>query len=162
MNRNEIIDLLTVIAAGDRRTVGNADVEFWSGIVADVPKELALEAVRRHFRERPGVWIEPGHIVQGAREIHREQLQHESDEMRNARQAALDARLAELEVDAPPAVFARDLPDNPAKGPRWVRCPYCHAHPGETCINRGRPELTLAGFHPAREAACIATKGLTA
>ncbi len=163
MNRNDIIDLLTVIAAGDRRTVGNTDVDFWANIVGDIPKDLALEAVRRHFRERPGVWLEPGHIVQCAREIHRERLQRESDEMREARQAALDARLAELEVESPPVTFARDLPDNPTKGPRWVRCQYCHAHPGESCVNRGRPELTLAGFHPARETACTPTeRGRTA
>lgn len=156
MNRNEIIDLLTVIAAGDRRTVGKTDVDFWLTVVGDVPKDLALEAVRRHFRERPGVWLEPGHIVQGAREIQRERLLRESDEMREARQAVLDARLAELELDAPPVAYNHNLPDNPTKGPLWVRCPWCRARPGEPCANRGRPELKLAGFHPARESRCTA------
>lgn len=161
MNRDDIIDLLTAIAAGDRRTVGNADVEFWQAIVSDVPKDLALEAVRNHFRERPGVWLEPGHIVQGARDIQRERLQRETDEMRTARQAALDARIAELEVTTDPVVYLRDLPDNPGRGPRWVRCPYCRANPGEPCQNRGRPELKLAGFHPTRAALCIpASKAL--
>ncbi len=160
MNRNEIIDLLTIIAAGDRRTVGNTDVDFWHNIVGNVPKDLAIEAVRRHFRERPDVWLNPGHVVQGARAIHQERLQHETDDQAAARLALHDAEVAELESEVPPAKWL-DLPDNPAKGPRWVRCPYCHARPGESCINRGRPELTLAGHHPARENVCT-SKGLSA
>ncbi len=152
MNRNDIIDLLTVIAAGDRRTIGTADIDFWHTIVADVPKDLALEAVKRHFRERPGVWLEPGHIVQGARTIHNERLQRESDEMREARQAALDARLAEVIVEVADTTAIPDKFD-PAKfkrrepNPLTVSCGYCRAGIGNRCTSGG---LTMQAFHDRR------------
>lgn len=74
MNRDDVIDLLTVITAGDHRTVGDSDITFWLEIVGDLQKDLAMQAVRDHFRTKPGVWLEPGHIVARAREIHRDML----------------------------------------------------------------------------------------
>lgn len=71
MNRNETIDVLSVVAAATRRTVGESDVEIWHGIIGELTKDLALQAVHRHLRDCPGVWLEPGHVYQKAREIRR-------------------------------------------------------------------------------------------
>ena len=75
MTRDDVIDVLTVIAAATRRTVGNADVDIWEPVIGSLPKELALEAVRDLIRDRPGVWIEPGHVYQRARAIRRDDME---------------------------------------------------------------------------------------
>jgi hypothetical protein len=80
MNRNDVIDVLTVITAGDgRREPGPSDIEFWCEIIGDLSKDLAMQAVKDHFRTKPGVWLEPGHIVARAREIRRDMLDREPD-----------------------------------------------------------------------------------
>lgn len=78
MTRDDVIDILTVVAASDRRTVGQADVDVWQAIIGDLFKDLALQAVRDHMRDRPGVWLEPGHVYQRARAIHRDELDRTS------------------------------------------------------------------------------------
>ncbi|WP_160111002.1 hypothetical protein [Mycolicibacterium houstonense] len=100
MNRNEVIDVLSVVAAATRRTVGEVDVEIWQGIVGSLSKDVALEAVRDHLRDRPGVWLEPGHVYQRSREIQRERNTRPSDEY----QALCDSKAA---PDEDPAVTAR-------------------------------------------------------
>ena len=69
MTPEDVIDILTAIAVTDRRTVSGNEVTMWHKIIGDLPKDLALQAVVDHFRERPGVWLEPGHIVAGVRAI---------------------------------------------------------------------------------------------
>ena len=64
MNRDDVIDVLTAVSAADRRTVGQADVDVWQAVIGDLPKDLAFQAVRDHLREKPGVWLEPGHIYE--------------------------------------------------------------------------------------------------
>lgn len=71
MNREEVIDVLSVVAAATRRTVGETDVKIWGSIIGSLTKEVALEAVRDHLRDKPGVWMEPGHVYQRSREIMR-------------------------------------------------------------------------------------------
>ncbi|PND55526.1 hypothetical protein CRM90_22510 [Mycobacterium sp. ENV421] len=77
MNRDEVIDVLSAVAAGDRRTVGAADVDVWQAVIGDLPVDLALQAVRNHLRNRPDVWLQPGHVYQAARAIRREQAERE-------------------------------------------------------------------------------------
>lgn len=58
--------LLKVVAAKDRRTVGRADIDFWyfAAQQAGWPSfKFAVAAIVRHTNERPGVWLEPGHIT---------------------------------------------------------------------------------------------------
>lgn len=74
MNRDDVIDVLTAVAAGDRRTVGDADVDVWQAIIGELAKDYALQAVRDHMRDRPGVWLEPGHVYQRARALRRDEL----------------------------------------------------------------------------------------
>ena len=76
-------------------TVGHADVDVWRAVIGDIPKDLALQAVRDHLREQPGVWLEPGHVYQRARVFMRDQLEREPAELREARQAELEAKVAE-------------------------------------------------------------------
>jgi hypothetical protein len=78
MNRNDVIDVLSVVAAATRRSVGESDVAIWEPVIGSLPKDLALQAVRDHIRDSPGVWLEPGHVYQRARAIHRDYLDRET------------------------------------------------------------------------------------
>ena len=148
MNRDEVIDDLTAVAANDRRTVGDADVVVWQGVIGDLPADLALKAVVAHIRERPGVWLEPGHVYQRAREMMRDELAREPNAFREARQAILDAKAAP-DPTSPP--FA-----GPIKHRRpqcnWlsIRCPHCHAAPLKHCTVPGTNRPPYGGTHPAR------------
>ncbi|CRK59046.1 hypothetical protein [Alloactinosynnema sp. L-07] len=63
MTEDEVIDLLTLVAAGDRRTVGHADVEVWLGVAEDdgwtFPR--ARRALREHRRTSTD-WVTPAHL----------------------------------------------------------------------------------------------------
>jgi hypothetical protein len=157
MNRNDIIDVLTAVAAGDRRTVGQADVDMWSAVVSDdtrVTKDEALVAVVEHFRECPGVWLEPGHVVQRVRAARRDRLEREPDEMREARQKALEAKVAE---DIAELAESKGLGDvtfqRPGRdSPLTVKCPWCRADVGDRCvIPHTQPEQKMRRFHPSRK-----------
>jgi hypothetical protein len=100
MNRNDVIDVLAVVAAATRRSVGEVDVEIWQGIIGPLTKDIALEAVRDHLRDKPGVWLEPGHVYQRSREIQRERNRKPSADY----QALCDAKAA---PDEDPAVTAQ-------------------------------------------------------
>ena len=119
--------------------------------MSDVPLQFGLEAVVAHFRENAGVWLEPGHIWARWRDYRRELLAREDDAAREARQAALDARLPELEelIEAKglpgPSRFERRKPD-PALA---VECPWCHARPGKGC-EVPQVRTPIKGFHPSR------------
>lgn len=63
MNRNNMIDLLTAVAAGDRRQIGEADITAWTAVIGELPLDECLAAVVVHRRESPGVWLEPGHLL---------------------------------------------------------------------------------------------------
>lgn len=67
MNRGDVVDILTAVAATDHRTVGEWDVAMWEKILAPYDRHAALEAVVEHFEEQPGVWLEPGHVVRRIR-----------------------------------------------------------------------------------------------
>jgi hypothetical protein len=78
MNRNDVIDVLSVVAAATRRSVGEADVAIWEPVIGSLPKDLALQAVRDHIRDSPGVWLEPGHVYQRARAIRRDEMDRDT------------------------------------------------------------------------------------
>jgi len=154
MNRNDVIDVLTVVAAATRRTVGEADVEIWGGIIGELDKDLALRAVRDHLKYKPGVWLEPGHVYEGARAIRRDELNRETDEQREARQQALEAK---VHPDIEEWAQRKSSPSSGA--PKYVRppqapelkakCPWCKATPGKRC-SVPRTDNPLKGFHPSR------------
>lgn len=52
MNRDQIIDLLSVAAAYDQRTVGNSDIAAWTLALGDLDFDRARDAVVAHYREQ--------------------------------------------------------------------------------------------------------------
>lgn len=73
MTRDQVIDLLTVIAVGDRRTVGEADVILWGECVGDLEFGDARDAVVAHFRESTA-WLTPAHVRARVAEVRRLRL----------------------------------------------------------------------------------------
>lgn len=163
MNRNDVIDVLTAVAAADRRTVGDSDVDVWQAIIGELSKDFALQAVRDHLRDRPGVWIEPGHVYQRARALRRDELEREPDSAREARQEALAAKASEdaTELAERKGIPAADAPRFTRKSitdinPLTVKCPWCNAGFGTRCTIPGTQiqleehPPTRTGFHPSR------------
>ncbi|MBE7193765.1 MAG: hypothetical protein INR66_14935 [Gordonia polyisoprenivorans] len=68
MNRNEVIDLLTVASAYDRRTIGEGDVKAW-GTAAERAHWVfvkAVDAIHDHYANT-AQWLMPGHITERIR-----------------------------------------------------------------------------------------------
>lgn len=162
MNRDDVIDVLTAVTAADRRTVGESDIDVWQAIIGDLHRDLALRAVRDHFRDQPGVWIEPGHVYQRVRAYVRDQIEREPREAREARQEALAAKAAE-DFDAlaerkglpGPVKFRRRKPAAALS----VRCPWCRANVGSRCVVPNTNEVPAGGFHPSRVEAAAGLNG---
>ncbi|YCU47991.1 zinc finger domain-containing protein [Mycobacteroides abscessus] len=171
MTRDEVIDVLTAVVAADRRTVGKADVDVWQAVIGDLPVEMAVEAVRDHLRERPDVWLQPGHIYERVKAKRRDQLARESADERRAREdqrdIALEARnrerLGEL-VEAmgkPLRQFIRpSTGSGPAHPETTVDCPWvsCRAKPGRPCVNHDGTPLKGGAFHPSRTEAVMSAE----
>jgi len=154
VNKSDIVDVLSFVAAGDRRTVGDADVEMWFLVISDVPKDFALHAVIAHRRDCPGVWLEPGHIVQRWKDHRRDELSREPDRVREARQAELDARLVEAidtaNTNVLPLRFTRQSNRTDGKpNPLSVRCPWCRSGEHRPCQIPGT-NVTMREVHPSR------------
>lgn len=153
MNRDEVIDVLTAVAACDRRTVGESDVTVWLSIIGDLPKNLALQAVLEHFKYRPGVWLEPGHVRAGVAEIRREQYARRTDEEQAAIEAMIDSKVADMIAEL---AEAKTIPsgdfERPAHNPLLVPCSWCRVIEGERCVIPGSSQR-LSRFHPSRVAA---------
>ncbi|MEV4670995.1 hypothetical protein AB0K34_05010 [Actinomadura sp. NPDC049382] len=62
MTPEQVVDLLTLIAARDRRTLGKADVTVWAFDIGDLDYDDACQAVADHFREDPDTWLMAGHV----------------------------------------------------------------------------------------------------
>lgn len=72
---DETVDLLKVVTAKDRRTIGEGDIHFWFAVArqADWPSlDFAIAAVVRFASDQPGAWLEPGHITAYWRDLKRE------------------------------------------------------------------------------------------
>jgi hypothetical protein len=61
MTKAETAALLTLIAAFDRRTIGETDVEAWHLVLADLNAEDCGEAVRQHFTSSTA-WLMPAEV----------------------------------------------------------------------------------------------------
>lgn len=73
MTFDEVVDLLTLIAARDNRTVGRATALAWQEDVGDLEFADAREAVRLHFRESTE-WLMAAHIRQQVKAIREQRL----------------------------------------------------------------------------------------
>lgn len=121
MNLNEIDALYALVQIGDnRRDADTVTLNEWAILLKDCRHyHLAMEAVRKHRRDKPGVWIEPGHIAANYRLLARQILERADqqvpltppdevarwlEEYRENRQAALadPAALAALEGPTQP------------------------------------------------------------
>lgn len=145
MNWDECVDLLTVVAAYDRRQVGKVDIQAWLPIMAPWSFDEARDAVVAHFVERPGVWLEPGFVVARCRAA------RQDTSMRSSAVAAVEPPLPGPEVRERGMAAVREvLGAEPSGEPTWpmVRCGWCKAGEGEPCVlPDGRPR---ASAHPAR------------
>lgn len=61
MNLTETATLLTMCAAYDRRTIGEADVHAWQAVLDDVTFPDARDAVVEHYK-RTRDWIMPADV----------------------------------------------------------------------------------------------------
>jgi hypothetical protein len=67
-------ELLTLCAAFDRRTVGEADARAWAAALNAIPlDDDARAAVARHYAETDR-WITPAHVIQQRAKIRRDRL----------------------------------------------------------------------------------------
>lgn len=131
MTRDQIIDLLSVAAAFDQRTVGEADVAAWSATLTGLDFTRAREAIIAHYREH-SKRVMPADIRQHIRTALRPELtpvaalpQGSPQPPNNDYLKAKDAMIA--------AATARDLhamaPD-PRAGERAAAWIDAHVHPG--------------------------------
>lgn len=74
MDIEDVIDLLTIVAVGDKRTVGQSDAIQWHRIIGHLNRDECTEAIEAHRREQPGVWLEPGHILGRVKAKQRDRL----------------------------------------------------------------------------------------
>ena len=88
MTIEETVDLLTVAAAYDRRTVGEGDAIAWHAAIGDLPLDECRAAVIGHYADSTD-WLMPGHV-------------------RKRVKAMRDARIARSIPAAPPAELADD------------------------------------------------------
>ena len=117
------------------------------------------KAVGAFYVDNPtGRTMQIGDLIHHARQRRRERAEREPDSLREARQAALDAKAAEeAEKRTPwvgPLKHSR-RPYNPLTQP----CPHCQARPGTHCTVPGTSRPPWGGTHPARLDAARANAG---
>jgi hypothetical protein len=116
MTPDEVGYLVARISSFDRRKIDPMQVAAWATVLEKVPYGFGVKAVQRHFADNPGVYLEVGHIIQGARKIFDEEkrekvkaVQRNSDEIRAA---ALERKAA----DAGTVVATPDQAERYGKG----------------------------------------------
>lgn len=109
MTRAEAAKLLAVLAAYDRRTVGEVDVQVWATAHAETRLTDAIEAVHRHYRTS-SEWLDPNRLRQAVQQL------------RNGRLERFDER-----DWTPPAEVA----DDPRRYVDWIRAARAAVADGE-------------------------------
>src|SRR6266436_2116926 len=74
MTSDEVFDLLEVIAACDRRTVGESDADVWEALVGDLELNDARIAVLAHYRESRE-FVMPADIRQRVKDMQIQRLE---------------------------------------------------------------------------------------
>lgn len=72
MDIQETEQLLIRASAVDSRQIEDEIVVAWQEILADVTYENGIRGLIAHRRNYPGVYLEPGHILQGIRQERRQ------------------------------------------------------------------------------------------
>jgi hypothetical protein len=75
VNSAEVALLLAWVAALDNRSASDAAVIAWAEVLPeDITLAEAKAAAARHFRDVPGVYLMPAHVVAGVRAARAERL----------------------------------------------------------------------------------------
>jgi hypothetical protein len=162
VNRAEVATLLGAASAVDPK-VPQPDPDvltMWSGILGDVPADIAGAAVRDHYRHSSET-VMPANIVEHWRTVRRDVAEHKHAAELRARSAeqrrylsgirdgvtrcvtalaitrGADPEHAEAEVEARRAYLA-------------VACSWCKARPGALCTGPGGRPLTKQPAHDVR------------
>jgi len=187
VKRSEVSELLTLAAAFDRRTIGEADVEAWFLLLANVAFEDARRAVLRHYADETR-WIMPADVRRGVRTIRAER----ADRNGGAIGAGMAYEIPDADPDDVPAYLAavrqqryragngeplQRRPDlaaliasggerlaierttmiRPAYDPYSVPCPHCEADARKSCVARGSDQR-LVDVHDSRVTAAKAAR----
>ena len=67
MDKVQARALLTLVSTLDQRKISEDVVEAWAAMLKDVAPVYATEAVEEHFRQKPDVYLNVGHVVAGAK-----------------------------------------------------------------------------------------------
>lgn len=157
----------TAAALGKARLLddklGNPDearIAAWAEVIE--PHKLGqqdlLQAVRQFYEGNlAGRTISPGELIHHARQVRQERALREPDSAREARQAALDTKVAERVAerinDMAGDAFTPEY-DRPSErrgfNPLSVRCPHCRAGVGQACMNSAFKGAKRHQPHPSR------------
>lgn len=183
MSPDQVIDLLSLMAAYDRRTVGETDVRAWHLAVADLPFDDAKEAVVRHYQQERS-WLMPVDVRKLVKKIREERITADplpapdpelavdpesyTLALRRIVRTAGDGRMPFRAIPGPrtsepPAEYQalRSDEDRERVLVKSVPCPVegCNARENEPCRVRATGQ-ELAKWHPSRlEAAQRAQDG---
>ncbi len=84
MTPADAAELLSLAAAFDRRTIGEADARAWASTLSGLAKDDCAEAIRQHFAVTTE-WLMPAHVRRGANIIRSARLRSvASDEIEPA------------------------------------------------------------------------------
>ena len=135
--------------------IGNADqsrIVAWAEEIEHYNLGLQdlLAGVGTFYCDNPtGRTLQVGDLIHHARLIRRERTEREDDAYREARQAILDAKIAE--DDDEPEPYAGPVKHHrPVMNWMAIRCPHCGASPFKHCHVPGAPVRPHGGTHPAR------------
>jgi len=64
MTPEETRQLLKLVVAGDRRTIGPEDAAYWHAVLAPIDFTKAVDALVMIRRREPDKWVDPGHLWQ--------------------------------------------------------------------------------------------------
>lgn len=122
MNTADAAELLTLAAAFDRRTIGEADARAWAAALHAVPLDHDTRAaVARHYAETRE-WLTPAHVTSTRARIRAERLARHTDPIPAAdpddpaayRAALLGDRAAVATGQAPPTEYRALTTGDPA------------------------------------------------
>ena len=72
MQEREAYALLVLAAARDNRQVSAEVARVWASDLAGVDPRDAADAMQAHYREKSGVWLMPGHILDQVKRLRSE------------------------------------------------------------------------------------------
>jgi len=124
---DQMVDVLTVAASFDRRTVGHADVLAWHAAVGDLDAEDARDAVIAHYA-RSTDWLMPAHVRSHVARIRGDRL---------TAAGSLEAGMLEDGIDPDDPTWTAEL--------RARREASMARHPSRVQLPSGRPFRLVQG-----------------